>query len=179
MITGEHGVIRSAEVDDLYELQRLYDPDRPRSVFLDRRRELHYPTSDELRDMLTRREIRALNPFLAVEDPTGMVRGFCMIRGITTEGSYCELFLGFLEEGDYGSPLAAEALRYLLGKAFHDHRLNKIMGHCLDTESELRRLLVAHGFESDGVQRDMVFTLGRYHDLETLSRFREAGETAG
>jgi hypothetical protein len=43
------------------------------------------------------------------------------------------------------------------------------------TERAYREFLVDRAFKSDGVQRDMVYTQGRYFDLESLTLFRDEG----
>ena len=50
--------------------------------------------------------------------------------------------------------------------------------HVLDTEATYRNLLMAKGFESNGIQREVVYTKGVWHDLEILSLFREKTQGA-
>jgi len=174
MITGEYAIIRSAEPDDAFALWRLYDPARPRSFLLGPGREVMIPTIDELREMLGRRDI-VQGAFFAVEDKTGEVRGCCVLRGGKTESEYAEMVLVFGDDSDYGSPIAEEVFQFILRSALIDKKLNKIQAHCLSTEVTYREFLRAHGFTSDGIQRDMVYTKGRYFDLESLTLFRDEG----
>lgn len=170
MIIGAHSVIRSAEPDDLNELRRLYDPARPRAVFLDRAYELNYFSRDELLEMLRRKDLSQQGiGFLAIEDLDGLVRGFCMLRAVNGEARYAELFMGLLDPADLTLPLADEVYAYLRRRAFDELKLQKMVAHALDLEPEFRAFVLGKEFHCDGVQRRMVYTLGAYHDLETYS----------
>jgi RimJ/RimL family protein N-acetyltransferase len=172
MITGEHSVIRMAEADDAYELKRLYDAPAPRSALLDRRREMPTMSVDEVREGLARHE-RFGGILYAIEDKGGFVRGFCTLRGVQVEMSYGEVVMMLFEEADYDNPLADEAYDYLHHMAFDNKRLNKVVAHCLDNEQGYRRLLVRKGFQSNGVQREVLWTQGRWHSIEMLTRFHD------
>lgn len=172
MITGEHSVIRMAEPDDAYELKRLYESERPRSALLDRRREIPQVTVDELREGLVRHE-RFGGVLYAIEDKEGGVRGFGTLRGVQVEMSYSEVNLTLFEDADYATPLADEAMAFLKRTAFDVKRLNKIISHCLDCEPGYRELLIRQGFKSNGVQREMMWSQGRWHNLETLTLFSD------
>jgi RimJ/RimL family protein N-acetyltransferase len=172
MITGENSVIRMAEPDDAYELKRLYDSPQPRSALLDRRREIPNMSVDDVREALSRPE--RFGGFLyAVEDKEGIIRGFCTLRGVQVDMAYGEIVLMFYEDDDYDTSLAEEAYAYLHRNAFDIKRLNKVISHCLDSEVGYRRLLIRKGFESNGVQREVLWSQGRWHNMEMLTRFKE------
>ncbi len=170
MIRTEHGVIRTADPDDANAVRRLFPPDRPRAFFLDRRRELTYPTVDEFWQIFNQRDASHL-PFYAVEDLAGQVQGFITLRASTSEASFGELVLMFGHEEAYEAPFAEEALQFLCQTAFRERRMNKVVAQCLDTETACRAFLTARGFESDGVQREVLYTQGCWRDLESLSLF--------
>ena len=173
MITGEHAIIRTAEPDDAPVLYGFYRGEKPRCCLLDMRRELFAPTLDEVREALAQKEMgRAL--FYVVEDKAGGVRGFGSLRGLNLDVSYTELFMMFVEDADLETPIASELFDFLSRQAFQQCRLNKVMSHTLETETALRDFLVRHGFIRDGVQREVVFTRGRWHDIETFTLFRSA-----
>jgi RimJ/RimL family protein N-acetyltransferase len=174
MIIGEYTVIRSAEPDDAFALWRLYDPSRPRSFLLGPAREVLIPTIDELREMLTRRDL-VQGTFFVVEDKTGEVCGCCVLRGAKLESEFAEMVIAFREDCEYEGPMAEEIFQFILRMAFVDKKLNKIQAHCLSCEHAYRQFLTARGYTSDGIQRDMVYTKGKYFDLESLTLFREAG----
>jgi len=173
MIRGQHTIIRAAESDDAATLRQVYDIEHPRSCVLDHRRELVVPTLDELREAMNQKEM-GRSAFSAVEDLTGVIRGFCSLRGLSPELAYSEYIVIFLDESDYAGPIADEVHDHLCKLAFQRMRLNKVITHCLDCEPAYRQYLLAHGFDSNGRQRDVVFTQGRYHDLEALSLFGSA-----
>lgn len=173
MITGIHTVIRSAEPDDATALWRLYDPKRPRSFLLGPTRDVMIPTHDEIREMLGRRDV-VQGTFFTIEDRAGEIRGCCVLRGAKMESEFAELVVALDDDASYATPLADEALAFLEKMGFVDKKLNKLVAHCLSNETEYRAFLVRHGFVSDGVQRQMVYTRGQYFDLESLSRFGSA-----
>ena len=173
MITGQYAVIRTAEPEDAGVLHEFYDPARPRASLLDQRRELIVPTLEELREVMSQKEVTR-GIFHAVEDPEGVLRGFCSLRSFNPELACGEVVMMLLDDAAFASALAAETLDFLLGQAFTRLKLHKVLANCLDSETALRGFLAGHGFMSDGVQRDVVFTLGGWHDLETLSLFRAA-----
>lgn len=170
MITTAHGSIRTADLDDAPALLRLYNPAFPRSALLDIRREPILPAEDDLREMLTRKEVQQ-GMLFAVEDRHGLVRGFCSLRGVSPEAAFGEVAVMFIEPDGHDTPLAGEAVDFLLQRAFERLRLHKVVAHCLEDETALRQLLVKHAFESSGVQREVFFSLGRWHNLETFGRF--------
>lgn len=168
MIVGTYTRIRTAEPDDVFAMRRLYRPVTPRACFLDRRRELTPPTTDELREMLYRKEVQA-GLLYTVEDAEGSIRGFGALRGASPEVAFGEVALMFFRDDDYTTPEAAETLRFLCDQAFMRNRLNKVVAHALDNECTLKALLVGFGFASDGVQREILFTQGRWYSLESMS----------
>ncbi len=174
MITGDFAVIRSAEPDDAFALWRLYDPGHPRSFLLGPAREVMIPTIDELREMLGRRDI-VQGAFFAVEDTTGEVCGCCVLRGAKSEAGYAEMVLVFGDDRHYETPLAEEVFQFILRTALVEKKLNKLQAHCIVTEQAYRKFLAERGFTSDGIQRDMVYTKGRYFDLESLTLFSDEG----
>ena len=168
MIVSEYAVIRTAEPDDAGALKRLYDPCAPRCCLLDPRGEPIFPTFDELREVMSKSEMG--QPFLlAVEDKTGMMRGFCSLRAINMEACYGEIDLMFNDDADYATALASDVLDFLARRAFEQFRLNKIMSRILDSECALREAVLRYGFISDGVQRETVYALGRWYGMETLT----------
>jgi len=171
MITGASAVIRTAEPDDGAFLKAYYDPETPRSCLMDQRRELVVPTVDEIREVLAKKE-EGRSVFYAVEDLEGRVCGFCSLRGHSQEVGYSEFIVILMDDADFSAPLATEVCAFLVRKAFFEMRLNKVLTHALGCEKAYRDYLLRHGFQSDGVQREVVFTQGRWHDLECLTLFR-------
>lgn len=173
MIAAQHSFIRTADPDDAAALEGLYRHGIPRAALLDRRRELLLPNFDELRELLATKEAQS-GIFYAVEDDTGCIRGFCSLRSALQEVSYAECVVLFAKDADYETPLAEDAFAFLTDRAFAKLRLNKLIAQCLDCETAYRAFLGARGFSSDGVQRDVLYTAGRWHALESLSLFRTA-----
>ncbi len=171
MIRGRCSVIRTAEPDDAVALHAAYTQNGPLACLLDPRREIFFPNLDEVRETLGRRKELEQAPLYAIEDLEGIVRGFCSLRGVGREMSYSEFMIVLVDSDELASPLADEAFGFLAERAFGPMGLNKVVCHALDDESALRAFLAAHGFHSDGVQREVTYTGGRYHDLEAFSLF--------
>lgn len=172
MIKGNYCVIRSAEQDDAPALWSQYDASKPRTFLLGPAREVVIPSQDELQEILGRRDTLA-GIFFIIEDLEGRITGCAALRGVMREAFHCEAVVAFADEMVYGSPMADEVMAFLKHLAFRERRLSKVSGHCLDCEAQYRQFLTRHGFESDGIQRDMVYTQGRYFDLESLSLYRD------
>ena len=169
VIAGQHTFIRGTELDDVPAFSRLYQAGTLRAGLLDARREPVLPTRDELRELLSRKEI-ADGGFYTVEDRTGEIQGFCTLRGVNSEARYAEFSLVLLDPALYATPLADEAAGFLYERAFVRAGLNKVVAYCLEGERELADFLRAQGFESAGVQRDVLYAQGRWHALEALCR---------
>ena len=170
MIRGAHTCIRSTELEDAPYLLRLYDPTVPRAALLDRRYELLTPTLSELRELLASKK-GDQRTIYTVENTEGEVAGFCNVRGATLEVGSANLDLLFLEEEAYAAPIAEETFSFLIRRGFEKLQLNKLVANCLGNESALRTFLVAHGFQSDGIYRQIFQGQGRKHDIESLSLF--------
>ena len=169
MIAGQHTFIRGTELDDVPAFSRLYQAGTLRAGLLDARREPVLPTRDELRELLSRKEI-ADGGFYTVEDRAGEIQGFCSLRGMNSEARYAEFSLVLLDPALYTSSLAEEAAAFLYERAFVRSGLYKVVAYCLEGETELAGFLRAQGFESAGIQRDAVYAQGRWHALEALCR---------
>lgn len=169
MIAGQYTFIRGTELDDVPALAQLYQVGCLRAGLLDARREPVLPTRDELRELLSRKEI-AEGGFYTIEDRAGEIQGFCSLRGANSEARYAEFSLVLLDPGQYATHLAVEAAHFLYDRAFVRQGLHKVVAYCLDCETPLADFLRAQGFVSAGVQRDVLFAQGRWHGLEAFCR---------
>ena len=173
MITTRHGTIRTTDPDDAPVFARIYDPaGPPRAAALDLRKEPILASADEVRELLARQEAQQGTVF-AVENAEGEVRGFCGVRGANAEAAFAEMALMFADPADYATPLADETAEFLFERAYARQRLAKLIGHALDCEPELRDFFIRTGFESSGIQREVLYARGRWHGLETFSHYKE------
>lgn len=169
MIIGTQACLRYSEPDDVSFLFRLYLDGGPRAALLDTRRERMQPTMQELRDLLEQKDA-ARGLLYTVEDEDGRIQGWCGVRGVNYEARFAEIALIFEEQERYASPMADEALAFVLDRAFGQLGLRKVMILCLDCEPALRGCLLRAGFVSCGVQRQALYSGGVWHDMETLTR---------
>lgn len=174
MIRGHHTAIRTAEPDDAPYFQELYRGERPRSALLSRTRELVQPTIDEIREAFGPAAEKAGGGFYIVEDLTGQVRGFCALRTsqeLRDSSFYAELVVMMRDPADFAGPVAHETLQWLLRRAFTEQRLNKVVTHAFECETELADWYRTSEFESNGIQRDIMYARGQWHSLETFTRY--------
>jgi len=176
MISGDHAHIRAADSDDAPALIRLHRGPHWRAALLDQKREPLQPVLEELAETLGRKEAQQ-GAFYVIEDHYGKVRGYCGLRGMNAESAFAEIILLFEEEALYGEAMADEAFDFVCARAFVRARLNKIMVQCLETETGLRQFLLRHGFESNGVQREVFYSSGRYWDIESFGLQAPARES--
>jgi len=170
MITGTHTHIRAADSDDAPALLRLHRGPQWRAALLDQKRDPLQPTLDELAETLGRKEAQQ-GAFYAVEDMSGQVRGYCGLRGMNAESAFAEITILFDDDELYSGSFADEVFAFVRGRAFVRARLHKIMVQCLETESGLREFLLRHGFASNGVQREVFFSGGKFWNIESFSLF--------
>lgn len=169
MVVGEHSVIRTADSDDAPALMRLYESGMPLAGLLNPLREFLIPTTDEVRGSFSSdRQIQA-GVMNAIEDLDGVVRGFCALRVTPQDAFMGQLVLMLPDEEDYAALWSGEVGAYLLEEAFQRKRFSKVVAQCLDHEEGLRAFLSCHGFKSDGVQREVLYSAGRWFDMESLS----------
>ncbi len=173
MITGKHSILRNADADDVHEFKALYKSGI-RSGLLNRRKEMIEPTLDEIREMLSVKDAKQKGmEFSAAESLDGKVLGFCSIRQAKVEPRYSTFILMLLDDAMYDTPFAEEVSDFLLREAFVRGKAPKVLAHCLDTQPHLRRFLVEHGFQSNGVLRGVIYSGGKWHDSETLTLFSQ------
>ena len=170
MIIGSHSVIRSAGPDDAEAFRTAFEAG-PVGALLDQQRESFVPTVAELREMLgsSRNAFGAVN---AVEDLEGVVRGFCALNGSPLDAHIAQFAITFFNLDDFAAPIAGEVGGYLRDEAFGRKRFHKVMAQCLDHERPNKAFLLQHGFLSDGVQREILYSGGRWYDLESFTLFR-------
>jgi len=97
MIEGEHVVVRIADPDDAQALAEIFNSEIPRAFRLNMRRELQYLTTDDLREALSHKEIRA-GLFYALEDKTGNICGFFSIKTPIPEVNFSEFLFGLADQ---------------------------------------------------------------------------------
>jgi len=170
MIECGHIIIRSAEFDDAESLWGLYTPGQTKTFQLGPNLELRTPTIDELRMLLEDPE-QKLGDFYVVEDLEGNVLGCAVMRLAKGDSPYAEALFAFFDDAHYSGPVADETFAWVKHQAFAIRKRLKLVAHCLETQPAYRAFLVGHGYQSDGVQRGVVYGGGRYFDLESLSLF--------
>lgn len=173
MITTEHCIIRTAETDDAATLCAAFDPDHPLAFFVGGGRELNRPSVDEICAAILESQKRVNENLYVFEDTMGVIRAFGAVRSSGREEAFGEFSYAPVDRGDYSGALVDVAYDFIFRLGFERLHLNKLMAHCiLPCEVGLRQSLADHGFVSTGIQRQVVYTQGKYYDLEALQIFR-------
>ncbi len=170
MIKKTHAIIRSADRFDAKALMTFYFHKPVFASLLDTKREPLMPNQSELEELLQHKD--ALQSFYAVENKQGDVRGFVVLKGINPEALFGEMMLLFENEiYETEAVLIHEALEFVETRAFQQLHLRKLMTTCLDEEEDLRRFLISNFYQCEGVMREVLFTCGKWHNLETWAKF--------
>lgn len=165
--------VRFADPDDAGRLIFYYRSPQLYSALLDQCREPVMPTRDELAEMLAGKD-RMYGQLFALLNAAGTVLGFGGLRGCSLENLTGEIFLLLGDQQDYHAESAGGMLQFLLDRAFHRLHLNKVLAVGLvEEEQGWLTLLRNTGFQSCGVQREILYARGCWFDLETLSLKRE------
>lgn len=170
MIKKNHAIVRSADRFDASRLLGFYLHKPAFACLLDTKREPLMPNLSELEELLQHKD--TAQSFYAVENKEGDVRGFLVLKGINPEVLFGEIMLLFEEEVyDNEEALIDEALEFVETRAFQQLHLRKLMTTCLDDETHLRQFLLSHSYQCEGCMREVLFTCGKWHNLETWAKF--------
>lgn len=170
MIEKLHASIRSADRFDAKQLFHIYMQEPIHAALLSPKREPLMPNISELEELLLSKD--AAQSFYAVENKQGDIQGFVILKGIIPEVMFGETILLF-DNDTYkqNKPLVEEALEFIETKAFQQLHLRKIITTCLDDEKGLHDFLHQHSYQCEGVMREVLFTCGKWHNLETWAKF--------
>lgn len=171
MIRGEHSVLRTALIDDAEAFSRLFSAGSPRAPLLDQRQEWLVPTLHELRHALSGVRQETYSGLNVVENLEGDPVGFCVLRRGKSDPLFSQMSVMLFDASMYTTELANEVGARLIEDGFGRNLGHKLMAQCLCREPEYRAYLAGLGFESDGVQREVLYANGRWHDMESLSLF--------
>lgn len=170
MIKKKYAIIRNAERFDAKELLRFYLHKPAFACLLDTKREPLLPNLSELEELLQHKD--TAQSFYVVENKAGDIRGFIVLKGINPEVLFGEIMLLFDNEiYEKENALIEEALEFIETRAFVQLHLRKLMTTCLEEEQYLRPFLQNHSYQCEGCMREVLFTCGKWHNLETWAKF--------
>ncbi len=170
MIEKLHASIYTADRFDAKRLLHFYIQKPVHAALLDAKREPIIPNLSELEELLQSKD--AAQSFYTVEDKQGEVQGFVILKGINPEVMFGETILLFDNDTyEQNKPLIEDALEFIETKAFQQLHLRKIITTCLDEEKNLHTFLNQHSYQCEGVMREVLFTYGKWHNLETWAKF--------
>lgn len=170
MIVKGCSVIRAIEQKDAEILYKFYNSDNIFGSLLDQKREPLNPTLSELDELLQNKDVR--NSFYIVESREGSIVGVVGLKGINPEVLFGELILLF-EDNAYETnlPIINEALDYIEDKAFSRLHLRKVLSLCLDSETYLIDFLKGREYNFEGELREVLYTKGKWHNLQTWAKY--------
>ncbi|HOV33085.1 MAG TPA: GNAT family N-acetyltransferase [Candidatus Hydrogenedens sp.] len=170
MIEKLHAIIRTADRFDVKQLFHFYMQEPIHASLLDAKREPLMPNISELEELLLSKD--AAQSFYTVENKQGDIQGFVILKGVNPEVMFAEIILLFNNDiYEENKLLVEEALEFIETKAFQQLHLRKIITTCLDDEKNLHTFLSQHSYQCEGVMREVLFTTGKWHNLETWAKF--------
>ena len=117
--------------------------------------------------------------YLVLEDETGQVIGFALLRGLRAEHNSLELkriVIGVPNQG-----FGKKFLEVIVAKAFDEYGMHRVWLDVFETNARARHVYRAFGFHEDGVLREAVYRDGNYHSLVLMSlldrEYRQARES--
>ncbi len=108
----------------------------------------------------------------AIESLEGELVGALNLSSINERNGTFHIGIQVLP-GHRGKGSGTAAMRILLGYAFFERRLNKFHVNCLDTNTASIAMMKKLGCVQEGIQRQEVYTGGRYHDIVLFGLTRE------
>ncbi len=175
MIKTSCSVIRNADRFDAKELFKFYMHTPPFACLLDTKREPIIPNLSELEELLQHKDTS--HSFYTVENKEGNVCGFVVLKGINSEALFGEIMLLFGDEMYDGEEVVIEeALKFIESRAFQQLHLRKLITTSLDEETRLRQFLINHNYHCEGMMREVLYSGGKWHNLETWAKFQILSE---
>ena len=168
MIVGEKVRLRPIERDDLPRFVRWFgDPEVRRHLALF----LPFSLAQEERwfEGLLGRLERQEDVLLAIETADGVHIGNIGLHAIDWQNRSTELGIAIGEKAYWGQGYGTDAIRTLLGLAFHEMNLHRVFLRVDADNARGIRCYEKAGFQREGVSREVVFKGGQYQDQYIMS----------
>lgn len=168
MIVGEKVRLRPIERDDLPRYVRWFaDPEvrRHLGIYLPFSLAQEEQWFESLQGRLERQEALVL----AVETAEGVHIGNIGLNRINWKDRHAELGIAIGEKTFWGQGYGTDAVRALLGLAFHEMNLHRVFLRVDVDNVRGIRCYEKAGFQREGVFRDVVFKDGAYCDQYAMS----------
>ena len=176
MIVGEKVRLRPIERDDLPRFVEWFsDPEVRRHLTIYQ----PFSLAQEERwfENLLERLERQQAVVFAIETAKGVHIGNTGLHDINWKDRNAELGIAIGEKAYWNQGYGTDAIRTLLGFAFHEMNLQRVSLR-VDTDNERGiRCYEKAGFQQEGTLRQMVFREGDYHDQHIMSILRSEFET--
>lgn len=105
--------------------------------------------------------------YLVVEDAAGVVAGFAILLGVTSEDKSIELKRLAIEIPGQGS--GGKLLRFILAKVFNEYRAHRLYLDVDETNPRAKRVYEKLGFKEDGVLREATCRNGKFYSMTLMS----------
>lgn len=105
--------------------------------------------------------------YLVVEDATGVVAGFAILLGVTSEDKSIELKRLAIETSGQGT--GSKLLRFILAKVFNEYRAHRLYLDVDETNPRAKRVYEKLGFKEDGVLREATCCDGKFYSMTLMS----------
>jgi RimJ/RimL family protein N-acetyltransferase len=171
MIVGEKVRLRPIERDDLPRYVKWFgDPEVRRHLAM----YLPFSLAQEERwfENLLERLERQEDLVLAIETAEGVHIGNLGLHGMDWRNRSAELGIAIGEKAYWGQGYGTDAIRTLLGLAFGEMNLHRVLLRVDVDNARGIRCYEKVGFQREGTSRHAVFKEGAYHDQYVMSILR-------
>jgi RimJ/RimL family protein N-acetyltransferase len=171
MIAGEHVILRAFERDDAERCYRwMNDPNIVRT--LKSRYPIAFQNEAEWLDRAMQSSVTERHFAIERKDDRAHI-GNASIHDIdwVSRTAMFGLFVG--EPSAWNRGFGTDAIRTLVRFAFEEMNLRKLRINVFDYNDRAKHVLETQGFVQEGRLREEFYREGAYHDIVTLSIFRE------
>ncbi len=172
MIAGEHVILRAFERDDAERCYRwINDPNIVRTL------KSRYPIAfqNEMEWLDRAMHASVTDRHFAIERKDDRTHiGNASIHDIEWVSRVASFGLFIGEPSAWNRGFGSDAIRTLVRFAFDEMNLRKLRINVFDYNDRAKHVLEAQGFVQEGRLREEFYRDGTYHDIVTLSTFRDA-----
>ena len=158
--------VRLIQRDDAQAMRDYYDQNRTHLEPWEPQREASFYTREHWQESIEEALARIDQDlgYQFVAEKEGVLIGGCHLSNVV-RGIFQACNLGYSLDARFeGQGLAREMVAAVVGIAFDELRLHRVMANYIPTNERSGKLLTALGFEREGLARDYLYINGRWQD---------------